>query len=477
MSKVQEVVQLKHGPPAVPASMPVSVTAVKEIPRYADVVKLGASVATKECPKVQGSVSVSPPVRQGMTAEEAIAATQARMKSAPVVSLSGVVAGSVSRVTSPEVSSKPVPIASSVSSSPKVSVSASDACGTKGGVAGSKVLVSQSVSSSAASGCVSSSVSLSTPVSVVVEKAASSGTVAGGLKSMESPVKFSTGSGSLLVRDVCAVPPVSTKASVSSQPFGSSAVQLASSVQKSGCVVNTTPRVVVNPVQSLSVSSKDKDPSVSSQPSSSLSTSGVQKGVSVGLMPSPVPGPTISVSKSSLGVSKSEVQISQSLQGNVQRHLRCVKDIPDFSVSGSTSSEFNYESLQDFVSLRPYILEGVVSPEFTLDVQYELKSSVGWMERNDPCALVCVSRAYYDSHGIPDAEIMCRLERFCAQHPEVLSALYDKSMSWSPSLLGELKVLVLCITNETLRRRDIYQKALSFFCSASKLVLEDDLSG
>jgi hypothetical protein len=146
-------------------------------------------------------------------------------------------------------------------------------------------------------------------------------------------------------------------------------------------------------------------------------------------------------------------------------------------VSGSTSSEFNYESLQDFVSLRPYILEGVVSPEFTLDVQYELKSSVGWMERNDPCALVCVSRAYYDSHGIPDAEIMCRLERFCAQHPEVLSALYDKSMSWSPSLLGELKVLVLCITNETLRRRDIYQKALSFFCSASKLVLEDDLSG
>ena len=117
-----------------------------------------------------------------------------------------------------------------------------------------------------------------------------------------------------------------------------------------------------------------------------------------------------------------------------------------------------------------------MSPGFTLDVQYGLKSSVGWMERNDPCALICVSRAYYDSHRIPDAEIMCRLEQFCAQHPEVLSASYDTSMSWSPSLLGEFIVLVLCITNETLHLRDIYQKALSFWRSASKLVRKDDLS-
>ena len=159
--------------------------------------------------------------------------------------------------------------------------------------------------------------------------------------------------------------------------------------------------------------------------------------------------------------SKINGEVSPTIQP--QSQLKRVEDIPIYAESGSTSSQWHYGDLLQFVSLHPYVLEGVSSPQFTFDAQCSLDSALYWMEEDDTSALVSVSRAYFNFHQMSEAEVLCCLERFCDEYPEVLkSNSYTEGMSWSGKTQRKLQSLVYNVQDDELQKRETWVKAQKF---------------
>jgi len=171
----------------------------------------------------------------------------------------------------------------------------------------------------------------------------------------------------------------------------------------------------------------------------------------------------ISGSSSSRTDSKSEVQSGESPQPAVHSKLKRVEDIPAYDESGPTSQQRHYDGLVTFIREHPYVLEGLSSPEFTFDVQITLQSALCWMKRDDPSELAYVSRAYFNSHRISNAEVLRCLEFFCDEHPEILQAeRYEDRMSWLRKTRNKLLSLLLNVQNRELQERDTWVNAHKF---------------
>ena len=157
---------------------------------------------------------------------------------------------------------------------------------------------------------------------------------------------------------------------------------------------------------------------------------------------------------------------TQSAQPTVQDRLKRVEDIPAFAESGSTSDQPQYEDLADFVKLHPYVLKDLPSPEYTFDVQDTLKSALYWMDDNDTSELVGLSRAYLKSHRICDAQVLCCLERFCDEHPEILTSnRYEDGMTWSGRIQYKLHSLLHEVRDGELRKQEIWVRAKKFLAT------------
>ena len=434
--KVQVAVRGRQGPPA----EPLTVFAGKGVPLYADVVRSGASETVKQCPKAHDSLGMSLSVCKDMIADEAIAAR-------PTISLSGVATRSISQ---------------------KDDVAASVVYCTRSGVGSSKFLGNQSGEvggpSEGGDGCL---------LPNVERLIAASGSVVSGLQSMEEPARTVPESATvgLHVNQSFRVVSSESTSTVPGELSVSSAVQQGSTVVQPSCALLAGSGVGVKPVESVSVSSMAKEESspnsqvVSAVVSGSILTlQPVLLPTRVGLSSSiSVPSLTASVSTSSLGVSKSAVKSDKFPQARIQNQVKLLEDIPTFEASGSNSNESLYSKLAKFVSRHPYILKDLHSPEFTLSVQYDLRIALRLMMKDDTSVLFRVSRAYLDSHRMPDAEVLCKLERFCSLHPEVINTpAYDHSMSWTSSQVRELCALVSGVYTEDLRLRDMYVKARKF---------------
>ena len=157
------------------------------------------------------------------------------------------------------------------------------------------------------------------------------------------------------------------------------------------------------------------------------------------------------------GLPESQINGEVSPTVQPQSQLKRVEDIPIYA------TQWLYEGLVQFISLHPYVLENVSSPQFTFDAQCSLDTALYWMDKDDTSMVFCVSRAYFNSHQMADAEVLCCLERFCDEHPEILSSnRYEDGMSWSYKTKYKLKNLLNNVRDRELRKLEIWVKADKF---------------
>jgi hypothetical protein len=134
-----------------------------------------------------------------------------------------------------------------------------------------------------------------------------------------------------------------------------------------------------------------------------------------------------------------------------------------YANSNSTSSEFSYNCLLRHVRKHTYILMGIQSPLFTLQVQSQLILFLRGMKANDPSVLFDKAGAYYDRYRTPSAIVFQQLEFFVKEHSEVISEReYSTSMHWSNDTFRELEDLLRCIIKPRLRNTQLYVCAKRF---------------
>jgi hypothetical protein len=121
--------------------------------------------------------------------------------------------------------------------------------------------------------------------------------------------------------------------------------------------------------------------------------------------------------------------------------------------------------LRDFVLQRPYILHGQASSHFTLDTQYDLSRFLSYMEEGDTSILYRATSAYLKRFKWSGSAALSLLERFCSQHPQILSGAVTGDMSgWSNTLNCELSQILDTIEREDKRlgEHEVYRKASAF---------------